>query len=201
MGVYTTNYQLRMDTLAHVLYYPQKPLITTHSMEHLHFRKLPSGQNAIVAIACYSGYNQEDSLVMNQSSVDRGFFRSVFYRSYVDSEKHVGQHDEEFECPVREDTLGMRHGSYEKIEEDGLIAPGTRVSGDDVIIGKTTPTSPNDDDPRTQRYSKKDSSISVRSSETGIIDRVMLSTNADGYKFCKVFFLPPFPLGGVPVLI
>lgn len=124
MGVYTTNYQLRMDTLAHVLYYPQKPLITTHSMEHLHFRKLPSGQNAIVAIACYSGYNQEDSLVMNQSSVDRGFFRSVFYRSYVDSEKQIGQHDEEFERPIREDTMGMRHGSYEKIEDDGLIAPG-----------------------------------------------------------------------------
>ncbi len=80
MGVYTTNYQLRMDTLAHVLYYPQKPLITTHSMEHLHFRKLPSGQNGIIAIACYSGFNQEDSLIMNQSSVDRGFFRSVFYR-------------------------------------------------------------------------------------------------------------------------
>lgn len=80
----------------------------------------------------------------------------------------------------------MRHGSYEKIEEDGLIAPGTRVSGDDIIIGKTTPLSPNDEDSRAQRYSKKDSSISVRSSETGIIDRVMLSTNAEGYKFCKV---------------
>jgi DNA-directed RNA polymerase II subunit RPB2 len=186
MGVYTTNYQLRMDTLAHVLYYPQKPLITTHSMEHLHFRKLPSGQNGIIAIACYSGYNQEDSLVMNQSSVDRGFFRSVFYRSYVDSEKHMGQYDEEFEKPIREDTMGMRHGSYEKIEDDGLIAPGTRVSGDDIIIGKTTPISPNEEDTRAQRFSKKDSSISVRSSETGIIDKVMLSTNSDGYKFTKV---------------
>jgi DNA-directed RNA polymerase II subunit RPB2 len=128
MGVYTTNYQLRMDTLAHVLYYPQKPLITTHSMEHLHFRKLPSGQNGIIAIACYSGYNQEDSLVMNQSSVDRGFFRSVFYRSYTDSEKHMGQYDEEFEKPIREDTMGMRHGSYEKIEDDGLIAPGNPLT-------------------------------------------------------------------------
>jgi DNA-directed RNA polymerase II subunit RPB2 len=186
MGVYTTNYQLRMDTLAHVLYYPQKPLITTHSMEHLHFRKLPSGQNGIIAIACYSGYNQEDSLVMNQSSVDRGFFRSVFYRSYTDSEKHMGQYDEEFEKPIREDTMGMRHGSYEKIEDDGLIAPGTRVSGDDIIVGKTTPVSPNEEDTRAQRFSKKDSSISVRSSETGIIDKVMLSTNSDGYKFCKV---------------
>jgi DNA-directed RNA polymerase beta subunit len=64
--------------------------------------------------------------------------------------------------------------------------PGTRVSGDDIIIGKTTPVSPNEEDTRAQRFSKKDSSISVRSSETGIIDKVMLSTNSDGYKFCKV---------------
>ncbi len=56
-------------------------------------------------------------------------------RSYVDSERHAGTHTEEFELPNKEVVLGMRHGSYEKIEEDGLIAPGTRVSGDDIIIG------------------------------------------------------------------
>lgn len=65
-----------------MLYYPQKPLVTTRSMEYLKFRELPAGINAIVAIACYSGYNQEDSLMMNQSSIDRGFFRSIFYRAY-----------------------------------------------------------------------------------------------------------------------
>ena len=87
MGVYITNYQLRMDTLAHVLYYPQKPLVTTRAMEFLHFRELPAGQNAVVAIACYSGFNQEDSVIMSQSAIDRGLFRSVFYRSYRDEEK------------------------------------------------------------------------------------------------------------------
>lgn len=89
MGVYATNYLVRMDTLAHVLYYPQKPLITTHAMEHLKFRKLPSGQNCVVAIACYSGFNQEDSVIMNQGAVDRGLFRSIFYRSYHDTEKQL----------------------------------------------------------------------------------------------------------------
>jgi DNA-directed RNA polymerase II subunit RPB2 len=87
MGVYTTNYQLRMDVLANVLYYPQKPLVTTKVMEYLQFRELPAGINAIVAIMCYGGYNQEDSLIINQSSVDRGLFRSFVYRSYVDQEK------------------------------------------------------------------------------------------------------------------
>lgn len=82
MGLYATNFQLRMDTQGYVLYYPQKPLVTTRSMEYLRFRELPAGINTIVAIACYSGYNQEDSLMMNQSSIDRGFFRSMFYRAY-----------------------------------------------------------------------------------------------------------------------
>lgn len=83
MGVYASNYQMRMDTLAHVLYYSQKPLVATKSMKYLRFKKLAAGCNSIIAIACYSGYNQEDSIMLNQSAIDRGFFRSVFYRTYA----------------------------------------------------------------------------------------------------------------------
>jgi DNA-directed RNA polymerase II subunit RPB2 len=89
MGVFASNFLVRMDTMYSVLYYPQKPLVETTAMQHMNFRELPAGINAVVAIACYTGYNQEDSLIMNLSSVDRGFMRSVFYRCYVDEEKGV----------------------------------------------------------------------------------------------------------------
>ncbi|RLN42896.1 DNA-directed RNA polymerase II subunit RPB2 [Panicum miliaceum] len=196
MGIYVTNYQLRMDTLAYVLYYPQKPLVTTRAMEHLHFRQLPAGINAIVAIACYSGYNQEDSVIMNQSSIDRGFFRSLFFRSYRDEEKKMGTLvKEEFGRPNRENTMGMRHGSYDKLDDDGLAPPGTRVSGEDVIIGKTSPIPQDDAQGQASRYSKRDHSTSLRHSESGMVDQVtkllysvqvLLTTNADGLRFVKI---------------
>merc|ERR1719359_177200 len=135
MGIYASNYQVRMDTMAHVLHYPQKPLTTTRAMEYMHFRELPSGVNAVVAIMCYTGYNQEDSLIMNQAAIDRGLFRSTFYRTYADQEHNdhnahkLDSSDvlrENFERPNREDCTGMRHGSYDKVDSDGLVSPGLR---------------------------------------------------------------------------
>ncbi|KAL7753232.1 DNA-dependent RNA polymerase II [Sorochytrium milnesiophthora] len=188
MGIYLTNFQVRMDTLANILYYPQKPLVTTRSMEYLKFRQLPAGQNAIVAIATYSGYNQEDSLIMNQSSIDRGLFRSIYFRSFQDAEKKIGLSQlEEFEKPTRESTLRLRHGTYDKIDADGFIAPGTRVSGEDIIIGKTAPLPPDQSELGTRTtQTKRDVSTAMKATETGIVDQVMVTTNHEGYKFVKV---------------
>src|SRR6202453_2946837 len=123
MGVFLTNFDQRMDTMSNILYYPQKPLATTRSMEYLKFRELPAGQNAIVAILCYSGYNQEDSVIMNQSAIDRGLFRSLFLRTYTDQERKSSgksgeniSSGEHFMRPTRDTTLNMRHGSYEKLD-------------------------------------------------------------------------------------
>ena len=189
MGIFLTNFDERMDTMANILYYPQKPLATTRSMEYLKFRDLPAGQNAIVAIACYSGYNQEDSVIMNQSSIDRGLFRSLFYRAYVEQEKRIGTTlVERFEKPLRSETLRLKHGTYDKLDDDGLIAPGVRVSGEDIIIGKTAPIAQDSEElgQRTKMHMKRDVSTPLRSTENGIVDKVAYTTNQEGLKFVKV---------------
>ncbi|GHP02192.1 DNA-dependent RNA polymerase II [Pycnococcus provasolii] len=185
MGVYATNFQLRMDTIGYVLYYPQKPLVTTRAMEHLHFRELPAGQNAVVAIACYSGYNQEDSVIMNQSSIDRGLFRSIYYRSITDEEKRLtGGARESFEKPSKEHTVGMRRGDYDKLDHDGLATPGSRISGDDIVIGKTTPIAEDLMGAASRKFSKRD--VSHGAKNAGMVDQVLLTTNDTGMRFCKI---------------
>mmetsp|Transcript_29447 Transcript_29447/g.59712 ORF Transcript_29447/g.59712 Transcript_29447/m.59712 type:complete len:682 (-) Transcript_29447:1752-3797(-) len=190
MGIYSSNYQVRMDTMAHVLHYPQKPLCTTRAMEFLHFRELPSGVNCVVAIMIYTGYNQEDSLILNQSAIDRGLFRSSYYRCYIDQEKSssVGTigalTSESFEKPTFDSCRGMKHGEYGKLDDDGLVQPGTRVSGDDILIGKTAPLDGSAGMP--SRYTKRDCSTSMKANENGIVDNVLISTTKEGYRFTKV---------------
>jgi len=184
MGVYTSNYQIRMDTLAHVLYYPQKPLVMTRAMEFMYFKELPSGCNAVTAIGCYTGYNQEDSVIMNLSAIDRGLFRSIFYRTYTCDAKIIGGADEEFHKPTAETTTGMKRGFYDKLDMDGLIFPGYRVSGDDIIVGKTAAL--HQPAGAQSKQIRKDASVPLRHSESGIIDSVLLTIDEDGHRFTKI---------------
>ena len=187
MGIYASNYQVRMDTMAHVLHYPQKPLVTTRAMEFLRFRELPSGTNAIVAIMIYTGYNQEDSLILNQSAIDRGFFRSSYFRCYNSQEEKTsvstfgGQQEEKFEVPNPEHTKLMKK-DYSKMDDDGLVAPGTRVSGNDILIGKTAPieAGPNN------KFTRRDESTSMKANENGIVDNVLVTQTKEGFRFTKV---------------
>ena len=143
-------------------------------MDFLHFKELPAGCNAVVAIACYTGYNQEDSIIVNQSSVDRGLFRSAFFRTYSDTQDK----DEQFEMPDFRKCSGRRHGCYDKLDLDGLINPGNQVSGDDIIIGKSAAIrksdfpdfQANDKVDQLLTKSRKDCSTSIKHSEAGKID-------------------------------
>jgi len=207
MGMYASNFLVRIDTMASVLCYPQKPLVLTRGQQYMHFPELPAGMNAVVAIQCYTGYNQEDSLIMNHSSVDRGFFRSVFYRCYVESEEKVPvklseakmvsgglqleANVERFEKPNRANCTGLKmdDSGYEKLDDDGLVPPGVAVSGHDILIGKTVTLPlppPGVAATRPTRIDRKDTSTSMRAHETGVVDRVMLSTNKEGQRMVKV---------------
>jgi len=191
MGIYASNFQVRMDQMAHVLHYPQKPLGTTRSMSYLKFRDLPSGVNAIVGIMIYSGYNQEDSLIQNMSAHDFGLFRSSAFKVYQEKEaKKDGQGWDNkgvrFEKPNRDECDSRLDGDYEKLDEDGLVAPGTRVSGKDVVVGITWPNDMVGADGAALRYTRKDKSHCLKKTENGVVDRVMLTVDGDGNKFVKV---------------
>jgi len=190
IGVFGTNFYARMDTYACVMCYPMKPFVGTRSMNYLRFREMPAGNNTIVFIMCYTGYNQEDSLMLGQSSVDRGFMRAVSYRCYAAEEKYQGNKPVEVFCrPQEYRTIGLKRGDYSKLDADGLAEPGVRVLGDDMIIGRTSPMPPDmldGDDMGVPKYDRKDNSVPVRTAENGIIDNVMLSVNKDGFKFTKV---------------
>ena len=189
VGIYATNFRKRMDTLGHILHYPQQPLVNTRSSYYVNSNKMPSGQNVIVAIACYTGYNQEDSLIINQSALDRGLFVSSFYRKHQDEEKKNQStlEEEKFCKPERFYPNGdlktekMKYGSYENIDENGFIKIGSKVSGSDIIIGKVIPLKNADNGPK-----YRDASTTMRQNETGVVDWVYSNKNGDGYRFCKV---------------
>ena len=191
MGIYATNFNHRMDTLAHIINYPQKPIVSNRVMSALPSSNLPSGINAIVAIASYSGYNQEDSIIMNRSAIRRGLFVSTFYRTYKDEEKKTqisGSGEEEHFCkPNMEKTRGLKLGNYSKLNSDGFVDKDTYVDDGDIIIGKTIPFKNKNND----QIFYKDSSTGLRPNEGGFVDKTVVSRNGEGYKFCKVRIRTP----------
>jgi len=184
MGIYMTNYRKRMDTMGHILYYPNKPIVDTNIGKLVPSCKVPNGQNVIVAIASYGGYNQEDSILINKGSVERGLFRSTFYRTYRDDEKKIqssGQ-DERIMKPVMDITSGIKPGCYDKLESNGFVPLNTFVTSNDIIIGKVYPVKNKGKSNNTYR----DSSTFLRPNEKGYIDKIYVNRNGDGHKFCKV---------------
>ena len=183
MGIYMTNFYKRMDTMGHILHYSHKPLVNTRIGRLLPCNDMPNGLNVIVAIASYSGYNQEDSILINRGAIERGLFHSTFYRTYKDDEKRIQSsgREEKFMIPDPNITKGIKPGNYDKINIDGFVNNNTYVDSNDIIIGKVLPIKNKKD-----KYLYKDSSTFLRSNESGYIDRKYINTNGDGHKFCKV---------------
>ena len=188
IGIYISNFTKRFDTLAHVLNYPQIPLIQTKTSKIINTDKLPCGVNVIVAIATYTGYNQEDSIIMNKSSVDRGLFISTYYRTYKEqNNKNHSTGEEEYFCkPDPLNTKSMKPHNYDKLNDDGFCPENTMIEAGDVIIGKCMPQK------QGPNVVNKDTSVFMKINERGFVDKnchkdkYFTNINGDGYTFSKV---------------
>tara|TARA_X000000368_G_scaffold388346_1_gene349781 strand:- start:923 stop:4483 length:3561 start_codon:yes stop_codon:yes gene_type:complete len=185
IGMYVTNYDNRMDKTAYVLSYPMRPLVDTRLMNFLKLNTIPSGEQVIVAIMSHSGYNQEDSILFNKNSIDRGLFLATIYHTEKDEDKKL-YGNEEIRCkPDKTKTKNMKFANYDKINSQGIVPENTLINDRDIIIAKILPIKENKNDyTKTIKYT--DESHVYRTNEETYIDKNYIECNGDGYNFCKV---------------
>lgn len=184
IGVYITSYKDRMD-ISQILYHPQAPLVLTQGMHINKTMELPFGENTVVAIMSYMGYNQEDSLVFNESAIKRGLFRADTlkkYHSEIGKNPSTSQ-DDSFIKPDQNKVTGMKQGNYQKLNEKGFVPEETEITNQDIIIGKVSPIQPTGNNNKIY----KDNSEQFKSNVDGVIDRVHTGVyNNDGYEMYNV---------------
>ena len=180
-GIFATSERYRMD-ISYRLANPNIPIIQTKGMKYLNFNKLPNGENVIVAIACYTGYNQEDSIIFNQSAIDRGLFRSFVLKREEDEIKKnpSTSQDDTFVKPDPNKVSGIRRANYDKLNQRGYVDKETEINSGDVIIGKISPLQPGSSND-SKIY--KDTSKIYKSGEKGVINKVYTNIyTKDGYE-------------------
>ena len=175
----------------HSMLYPQTPIVTTKAMSLLGLEKRPAGQNCVVAVLPFDGYNIEDAIVLSQPSIDRGLGRTFFYRIYEsEAQQYPGGMRDNFEIPNAEDNLRGYKGekSYRLLEEDGIIAAESTVTGGDILIGKTSPPRFMEEfrEFESKGPYRRDTSIGMRPSENGKVDTIILTQSNEGGKMYKV---------------
>ncbi len=189
IGIYASNYPVRIDMDVNILHYPQVPIVKTIMHDYSNYEKHPAGQNVVVAVMSYKGYNMEDAIIINRASIDRGFGRSTYYRPAITEElRYPGGLTDEI-CIPDKDVRGYRSEyEYRYLESDGIIYPEARVKEGDVVIGKTSP-------PRflsgLDKFGltggvRRESSVAMKHGEEGIVDSVIITENEEGNRLIQV---------------
>ena len=180
LGVYALSHNQRTDTITYTLDYPQKPLITSPYGKMLKFDEMPYGINAIVAVACYTGYNQEDSVMLNRASIERGLFVTHSYRTIVIEEKKKNSNNyETIQIPPLE--IRNKNMCYSKLGVSGIVQKGSIILKNDIIVGKVLTKIVKED-----KEEQTDISVVVKGGEEGVVDNIFITTNLDGVKIIKI---------------
>ncbi len=189
LGLYASNYSVRMDMDVNLLHYPQVPMVKSIMHDISHYEQHPAGQNIVVAVMSYSGYNMEDAIILNKASIERGFGRSTYYRPSISEElRYSGGLIDQISIPDKDVKGYKSERDYRFLEQDGIIYPEAQAAEGDVIIGKTSP-------PRflssLEEYNlaagtRRESSVAMKHGEQGIVDFVLLTENEEGNRLVQV---------------
>ena len=204
IGWYASNFNNRIDTMSFMLHYPQKCIVSTRYIEHMNMNHLPNGENLIVAICTYTGYNQEDSILMNKSSVERGMFNLTYFKNIVEieEEKKIEKTKNKivFMNPLQHladhgSLHKMKYGNYKKIDENGFPKLNEYIHENDVVIGKcvirvesSIKDSQSIFDNSEDKVLYEDMSLIADKTMSGIVDKVFVYKNNDEEQTCKIRF-------------
>ena len=189
LGLYASNYAVRMDMDVNLLHYPQAPIVKSIMHDISDYSKHPAGQNIVVAVMSYKGYNMEDAIIVNKASIERGFGRSTYFRPSISEElRYSGGLIDQISIPDKDVKGYKSERDYRFLEQDGIIYPEAQVAEGDVVMGKTSP-------PRflssLEEYNlasgtRRESSVTMKHGEKGIVDFVLLTENEEGNRLVQV---------------
>jgi DNA-directed RNA polymerase subunit B' len=189
IGFYASNYMIRMDMDVNLMHYPQIPLVKSITHDLSDYAAHPSGQNIVVAVMSFKGYNMEDAIIINKGSIDRGFGRGTYYRPMIAEElRYAGGLVDEIAIPEKDVKGYKSERDYRYLEGDGLIYPEAEVAEGDVIIGKTSPPRflSSMDEYSLSPETRRESSVTMKHGERGIVDAVIITENGEGNKLIQV---------------
>src|SRR3989344_8993038 len=185
LGLYSANFHSRLDTDVSILHYPQKPIVRSFTYDKINI--YPAGQNVVVAVMTYEGYNMEDAVILNKGSVERGMGRSTYFRPYTATELHYAGGLSDEICIPSKDTGGYRtEAAYRFLEDDGIAYPESVMQESEVVIGKVSPPKFLSEAREITIKTKKESSSTIKQEEKGVVDGVFITIDREGNKVVHV---------------